>query len=327
MSQKKKIAVAYLFAVPVTLAIVFYQRVTLTRVSGSTQEVRGAAELIQESDRVLALLKQAETSAQRYIASGGDSADVAAYRKSVSDLHEVLQQISEQTADEQALQASVKSLSDAVSKQVSVFNREISARGNRRAPSSHAAPLVSRDLEGDIIEAQAQINAVQARRLDHQRAASRTDLRRANLATTFGGGVVIWLVGVASFLLFHQEKTRVWAGVERRVHTKVLQALPMGVSVATDNGVILYSNPAEEALLGYRSGELLGNNATLLHDLEGPKGESTVQAILERLNVGLPWKGDLPLRRKDGTVQTIPGWVMNLEFPGKIYRVFVHSTG
>ena len=112
-----------------------------------------------------------------------------------------------------------------------------------------------------------------------------------------------------------------------RIHKTILDSMSEAVYVIDRGMNILYTNPAEEALLGYNPGELLGNNATLLHDLEGPKGEPTVHAILERLDSGQPWRGDLPIRHRDGTIHTVPGWVMNLEFPGKVYRLFVHHAG
>ena len=328
MSRNKKIAVSYLFAVPISLAIVFYQYTLLKKVANSRSEVSAAAAVIQETDDVLALLNGAETNAQKYVESNGNSADIAAYRDSISKVQNALQRIGDQTKGEQSVQASYQKMGKLVSKQISLLNQAITARNKGRgaSPGQGGGIVLDRDIMGDIVTVRAEINAVQRVRLDHQTEASRQNEHQAILATTFGGGVLIWLVGVAAFLLFHQEKTRVWAGVERRVHTKILQILPVGVSVATDTGVILYTNGAEDTLLDYKSGELMGKDATLLHDLEGPSGKPIVDAILERLEAGQAWAGELPLRRKDGTIHNIPSWVMNLEFPGKVYRLFVHRS-
>jgi PAS domain-containing protein len=327
MSQKKKIAVAYLFAVPIALAIVFYQQVVLKGAKGSTAELSAAADVIRETDDIFALLRNAQTNAQKYLGSGGSSADIAAYRDSVSELHKVLQRVGEQTKDEQSVQASFKDMSDLVAKQVGLFNQAVAARGGKTALSAKIATgQMSQELISGLVKDRTEINAVQRTRLQQQGEASRRNLHQASVATTFGGGVLIWLIGVAAFLLFHEERTRVWAGVERRVHTKILQILPIGISVATDTGVILYTNPAEASLLDRDSEELLGKDATLLHDLEGPKAEPTVKAILTRLESGEVWQGELPVRRKDGAIRNTPSWVMNLEFPGKVYRLFVHRT-
>ena len=327
MSQKKKIAVAYLFAVPIALAIVFYQHVALNSVKSPAAEVSAAANVVLETDEVLALLRQAQTHAEAYLESRGGSAEIAAYRDSVSKLHRLLQSIGEQTMGEQSVQASLTDMGDSVAKQISLLNRAVTAgKGKAALGSTAGAGQLSQELVSRIVKDRTAISAVQRTRLQAQGEASRRNFHRTSVATTFGGGVLIWLIGVAAFLLFHQERTRVWAGVERRVHTKILQILPVGISVATDTGVVLYQNPAEESLLGFNSGELLGKDATLLHDLEGPKSEPTVKAILARLDVGETWAGHLPLRRKDGTIQNIPSWVMNLEFPGKVYRLFVHRT-
>ena len=179
----------------------------------------------------------------------------------------------------------------------------------------------------DIEKTREEINGVQQVRLNQQVAACAARMRVAKALTTYGGGLLIWLVAVGAVLLFYDEKARAWKGVERRVHTKVLQILPLGVTVATDAGIILYANPAEEDLLGYGPGELLGNNAAHLHDLEGPGSERTVNEILDRLGEGKTWEGELPIRKKDGTTLKAPSWVMNLDVPGKVYRVFVHREG
>ena len=328
MSRKKRIAVAYLFALPLSLAIVFYQRSAINAAKGPAAEVRAAGSVIQETDEILALLREAQTNAEAYLAPHGGSANIASYRDSVSKIQKTLQSIGEQTKDEQSVQASFRDMSDLVSRQIKLLNKAVAgARGRTTSGARADGGRLSQELVSGVVKDRAAINAVQRTRLEQQGEASRRSLRRAEMTTVFGGGLLVWLVATAAFLLFHQERARVWAGVERRVHTKVLQILPVGVSVTTDTGVILYLNPAEESLLGCNPGELLGKDATKLHDLDGPASEPIVNSILERLDANEVWTGELPVRRKDGTIQKTPAWVMNLEFPGKIYRLFVHRTG
>jgi PAS domain S-box-containing protein len=38
----------------------------------------------------------------------------------------------------------------------------------------------------------------------------------------------------------------------------ILQAMTEGVSLSTEDGIIVYANPAEEAMFGYGPGELIG---------------------------------------------------------------------
>jgi PAS domain S-box-containing protein len=326
MSQRRKIAIAYAFAVPVVLLIVLFLHASLLGVSGSAGEMVQAAQVMQEVDSANLLLKEAGANAQKYVNSGGDQSYNVAYQKSVAALRDTLQKIGERTKAEQSVQAKLRTLWPLVSKQLGLFDQAMATvRKNSADRGKPALGSETPNLLGDIDKIMGEINAVQQTRLQVQVPASTRSLGMAKMFTTYGGGLLIWLVGVAAFLLFYDEKARAWKGVERRVHTKILQTLPLGVSVATDSGIILYANPAEEALMGYQPGELLGNNATLLHDLEGPSRAQTVNEILDRLGSDRVWAGELPVRKKDGTIRKVPSWVMNLAVPGKVYRAFVHN--
>ena len=326
MSQRRKIAIAYAFAVPVVLVVVLFLHAALLGVSSSANGMVQAAKVMQGTDAALSLLTEAATNAQKYVTSGGDQTWKSAYQDSVSQLRKVLQGIDDETKIDKSVQAKSASLAPLVAKQIILFERSMAAaKKNPSARDKTATNVEDQKLRDDIGKYMAEIKSAQQTRLQQQGEAATRSVRLARMFTTYGGGLVIWLVGLAAFLLFHDEKARVWAGVERRVHTKILQTLPLGVSLATDSGIILYANPAEEALLGYERGELLGNNATLLHDLEGQGGAQTVNEILDWLGAGKTWSGELPVRKKDGTVQKKPSWVMNLDVPGKVYRVFVHN--
>jgi len=325
MSQRRKIAIAYAFAVPVVFLIVLFQHASLVGVTGTVGEIAQAAQVMEELRSAGSLLKEARANAQKYVASGGDGSYSTAYQKSVAAFRDTLAKIGEQIREEEPVRAKLQSIAPLVSKQLGLFDQAMAAVKKNPADRAKAASsLETQDMLGEIDNIMEQINALQQIRMREQVPASNHSLRLAKMITTYGGGLLIWLVGVAAFLLFYDEKARAWTGVERRVHTKILQALPLGVSVATEAGIILYANPAEEALMGYKPGGLLGNSAKILHDLDGPAGERTVNDILDRLLAGESWEGELPLRKADGTIQKLPSWVLNLDVPGKVYRVFVH---
>ncbi len=327
MSERRKIAIGYALAVPLVLIIVLLLRTSLRGVSHATEEIKEAAQVMEAVNSADLQVKEAGANAQKYVTSGGDQTYSLAYRKSVAKLRDILQKIGLQTKDEQSVQERFRALMPLVSKRLGVFD-EAMAAGKKPADWDKAvsAPEMQSVL-AEIEKTMGEINAVQQARVNQQVAVCAGRMRVANALTNYGGGLLIWVVAVGAVLLYFDEKARAWKGVERRVHTKVLQILPLGVTVATDAGVILYANPAEEDLLGYEPGELLGNNAQRLHDLEGPGSERTVNEILDRLGEGKTWEGELPIRKKDGTTLKTPSWVMNLDVPGKVYRVFVHREG
>jgi PAS domain S-box-containing protein len=215
-----------------------------------------------------------------------------------------------------------------VESQIALFQKAIDS-ARKEQLSARGRDLHSADtpnLLGDIDRILAEIKTAEQIRLEQQGDAATRSVHLESTFTTYGGGLLIWLVGVAAFLLFHDEKARAWAGVERRVHTKVLEVFPLGVSVTTDTGVILYANSAEEALFGYEPRELIGGSANRLHALDEEEGKNTVNEILGRLGLNKVWSGQLPLRKKDGTILKTASWIVNMEIPGKIYRVFIHNA-
>lgn len=326
MSQRRKIAIAYAFAVPVVLIVVLFLHTALLGVSSSSSGMTQAAKVVQDAGVAISLLVEARANAQKYVVSGGDKVYDSAYQDSVLELRKALQQIDDRTKEEPSVHAKFSTLKPMIARQIVLFEQARAVSQKNSTARDKATPVIeNQKLSDDIGKILAEIKAAEQVELQQQSVEVTRSVRLANMLTTYGGGLLIWLVGVAAFLLFHDEKARAWKGVERRVHTTILQTLPLGVSVATDTGIILYANPAEEAILGYGRGELLGNNATLLHDLEGKDGEQTVSEILGRLNSGRAWSGQLAVRRKDKTIHKTPSWVMNMDVPGKVYRVFIHN--
>ena len=80
MSQRRKIAIAYAFAVPVVLVVVLFLHAALLGVSSSANGMAQAGKVMQETDAALSLLTEAATNAQKYVTSGGDQTWNSAYQ-------------------------------------------------------------------------------------------------------------------------------------------------------------------------------------------------------------------------------------------------------
>lgn len=258
MTQRRRIAVSYLFAVPAVLAIVLVQHVALFRLRRAEGEMARTAEALRQSEATLSL-KQAAS------ASGG------------------------------AVEARIAS----------------QAQGQKPTP---VEPKLAEENRA----------ALRTRLIEHREIADGT-AHFAEVVNTFGGILSIWLVGVAAFLLFHDEKARAWTGVERRVHTRIIETLPLGVCLSTVSGGILYTNPAEDAIFGYGREELIGKDAARLHGPLPSEPGLAVEEAIDRLGPGQTWSGDVTIRRKDGTTLKALAWIMNMEVAGKLYRLFVHN--
>jgi PAS domain S-box-containing protein len=324
MTQRRKIAIAFALAVPVVLAIVLFQHAALFGVSGFEGGMAQAAEVMREAGAASSLLADAEAEARKATSSVGDEA----YQGTVLQLRGVLTQLREHATGEPSIKAKCQTLDPLMERQFAAFQRVIDSarKGGVSTRVRDAQAGDTPNLISDITKLLGDIQATEQIRLEQQGEAAARSMHLASTFTTYGGGLMIWLVAVAAFLLFHDEKARAWTGVERRVHTKILEVFPLGVSVTSDAGIILYANPSEEVLFGYKAGGLLGENANLLHALDEEGGDQTVNEILERLGLNKVWSGQLPIRKKDGTILKTASWIMNMEIPGKACRVFVHNA-
>jgi PAS domain S-box-containing protein len=259
MTQRRRIAIAYLFAVPAVLAIVLVQHIALLRLRhAETEMVRTSGALLQPG---------AAFSTAQSAGKGGSAVQTG-------------------TASE--------------------------AQG--QSPAAADAKLAAETT-----------TAAQRTRLLDQRAIADRSVRFAEAVNTFGGVLAIWLVGVAAFLLFHDERARAWTGVERRVHTRIIETLPLGVCLSTVAGGILYANPAEDAIFGYGREELIGRDVARLHGPLPADPGLTVEETIDRLGPGQTWSGEVAVNRKDGATVTARAWITNMEVAGKLYRLFVHN--
>lgn len=326
MSQRRKIALAYAFAVPVVLVIVLALHVGLYEVSHSAGDMAGASEVIQQTAVAVSSLKEAGTNSEAYVASPGSEVYSKGFQDSISRLRGAIKIINQKTANDRNAHNKIQKLQPMIEKQIAFYAQAMERAKKKSVPRETAEPATqAQGRVADIEHALRDLQSAELTRLQQLSGTATRSVRLAGLITSYGGGLAIWLVAVGAFLLFHDEKARAWKGVERRVHTKVLQTLPLGVSVTTDAGIIVYANPIEESSLGYKEGGLLGTSANTLHPLEEQGAEHKVREILDCLRSDHAWSGELPVKRADGTVQIARSWVLNLPVPGKIYRLFVHD--
>jgi len=81
---------------------------------------------------------------------------------------------------------------------------------------------------------------------------------------------------------------------------QVLNTSPLSVIATDANANIVYVNPATERLFGYKSDELLGRDPIILN--AEPNAEEVQQDMLDKIEEGEVWTGELLNRRKNGDV-------------------------
>lgn len=109
------------------------------------------------------------------------------------------------------------------------------------------------------------------------------------------------------------------------LHYRVLQSMREGVSVSDEDGVILYTNPAEDAMFGYAPGELCGQHVTAQNAYPPEENARRVAAVMETLRREGIWVGEWLNRRKDGTTFTTRAKITAFETNGKRLWVCVQD--
>lgn len=89
---------------------------------------------------------------------------------------------------------------------------------------------------------------------------------------------------------------------ELRFKDEILKNLAEGIYLikATD-GTIVYANPKFESMFGYKSGELIGKNVSIVNAPTKKSPEQTAKEIMKILEEKGEWHGEVENIKKDGT--------------------------
>ena len=93
-----------------------------------------------------------------------------------------------------------------------------------------------------------------------------------------------------------------WHGLEQRAQMlqQIVENASEAIITMKEDGQILTANRAVEMTFLYRPEEVIGQPFTLLFPEDGP--EQRARGMLETSAAGRSWQGELPARRKDGSV-------------------------
>ncbi|HEX7149885.1 MAG TPA: PAS domain S-box protein [Thermoanaerobaculia bacterium] len=110
-----------------------------------------------------------------------------------------------------------------------------------------------------------------------------------------------------------------------RLHQLVLDSMSEGVSLSDENGVIGYTNPAEDAMFGYAPGELVGQHVTVQNAYPPEENARIVQEVIEQLQTAGVWSGEWRNRRKDGTTFITSARITAVDIGGRKHWVCVQK--
>ena len=121
------------------------------------------------------------------------------------------------------------------------------------------------------------------------------------------------------------EAARDRAEAALRLHTLVLDRMMEGVSVATADGVIVYTNPACNRMFGYRQGELAGRHVMVLNAYASEENARIVDGVIAQLREHGSWEGEWHNRRKDGSTFHTYARITALQLDGQPHWVSVQE--
>ena len=330
MIHRRNIAVAYALAIPIFLVVLFVELGALYKLNAAEGDVVKAMSASNGFDDLLPELREAEKAAQGYIASGSDDYRLA-YGKAAARVDGTLDRLEEQTRDDpqaqsSKAQANLRQLRGATSERLQALERAMSARSTRPAARANASEeMRESDAEaviGKIVAEWGGDERTERRKSRPTRARSAASAKTRRDA----GAVTIWMIGVAALLLFHDDRASFRGRIEQRLHSDILESLPLGVCLASESGVNSIRDSRGGEQLGDKPGELVARNVEGLHESSEGGSDSRVAEILEQMFGHEIWSGELSLRTKEGEIVRTDSWISSLRVGGKDCRLLVQRA-
>ena len=232
-------------------------------------------------------------------------------------------------------QARVKRLESAVAARLELYRKLLESE--RVAPSypsprgilppPNEARVQGKKLATEIAKVISEIRAEETNRLPALSLAASARVHRANQLAPIAGVLAIWMVLLAALLLYRDTTRRTFAGVERRIQTRVVETLPLGVCIVDEHGLIIYTNPAQDALFGYEPGGMVGRHVTAAHNAPRGEGDDLFDRAMEDLASQGTWGGSFVAKRKNTTTFNCTSQAATMEMSGKMYRLFLMASG
>jgi PAS domain S-box-containing protein len=96
----------------------------------------------------------------------------------------------------------------------------------------------------------------------------------------------------------------------------LLDSMTEGVSLASEDGTIVYTNSAEDRMFGYDPGELVGRNVSVQNAYPPEENARAVESVIAELKRTGAWRGEWLNRRKDGTTFVTTSRISAVELDG-----------
>jgi len=86
-----------------------------------------------------------------------------------------------------------------------------------------------------------------------------------------------------------------------RLQSEIITNMAVGVNMAGEDGVIVYTNPYFDKMFGYEQGELIGKHVSILNSPKTRSPEKIVKEVVAALKKNQTWNGQVANIKKDGS--------------------------
>jgi PAS domain S-box-containing protein len=105
----------------------------------------------------------------------------------------------------------------------------------------------------------------------------------------------------------------------------LLDNMSEGVSLSDEDGMIVYTNPAEDRMFGYRPGELLGQHVSVQNAYPPDENERVVASVIAELKAFGFWRGEWRNRRKNGEIFATTSRISAVDVAGRPHWLCVQE--
>ena len=110
-----------------------------------------------------------------------------------------------------------------------------------------------------------------------------------------------------------------------KLQARVLQSMKEGVSVCNEQGMIIYTNPAEDEMFGYEPKELIGQHVSIQNSYPEEENLKVIENVINHLKTYGVWEGDWMNIRKDGTKFITRATISALDVAGTTHFICVQK--
>lgn len=334
LATLRKLVLGYIVAVPVLIVITIVQFTSVQGVVDAHRRLGKSHDIIRHADALAAALAETEATVRNFMVTRRHD-ELGPYEAAPARTKQILGELARLAQGDEAQQARVKRLESAVSARLELYRKLLESE--RVAPSYPSPrgilpPPDEAEVQGEKLAAEitmgiAELRSEESGRLPALASAAQIKVHRANQMAPIAGVLAIWMVLLAALLLYRDTARRAYSGVERRIQTRVVETLPLGVCLVDENGLIVYTNSAQDALYGYEPGGMVGRHVTAAHNVPRGEGDDLFDQAMEELKSQGSWRGDFVAKRKNSTTFNCVSQAVTMEMSGKTYRLFLMASG